>query len=433
MSGKDITFDKLNDDNYTEWRSNMQALLMTKGGWGIVNETATRPGTAGDAQEAWDMRHDIASGLLWLALEPAQQALVRNHLGDAVKLWKEIKKVHATSSAPARFLAYDQLLSISLQDDEPLTAVITRVEEAIGRVKMLRETNYDLDKLDDDLAAMALVRALGQEAYSSFRSSLLLMVDCSYKTVKEAFLQEQKNREPRAADQAMFTKAASKKSKESKERKQCNFCGKNGHIQPDCWRYQKATKTAKQEASKGKEKEANSAQDKAETPQVAEFAGNASSLDYTNPNSPLISDAGTDWNTDTGATCHMTPHRHWFNTYKPHRTPIRLANNEVIHSTGIGSVCFQPVVKGKNGRLLEFHRVLHVPELRNNLLSVLYLTQSQSYVVTIRKNQLLFQRNGELLFTATVNSNNAAFLDGQVVPMKHFAGAVSTCPLDWSL
>ena len=222
----------------------MQALLMTKGGWGIVNETATRPGTAGDAQEAWDMRHDIASGLLWLALEPAQQALVRNHLGDAVTLWKEVKKVHATSSAPACFLAYDQLLSISLQDDEPLTAVITRVEEAIGRVKMLRETNYDLDKLDDDLAAMALVRALGQEAYSSFRSSLLLMVDCSYKTVKEAFLQEQKNREPRAADQAMFTKAASKKSKESKERKQCNFCSKNGHIQPDCWCYQKATKIA---------------------------------------------------------------------------------------------------------------------------------------------------------------------------------------------
>ena len=33
----------------------------------------------------------------------------------------------------------------------------------------------------------------------------------------------------------------------------------------------------------------------------------------------------------------------------------------------------------------------------------------------------------------TINFNNAAFLDGQVVPMKHFAGAVSTCPLDWSL
>ena len=129
----------------------------------------------------------------------------------------------------------------------------------------------------------------------------------------------------------------------------------------------------------------------------------------------------------------MTPHRHWFNTYKPHVTPIRLANNQVIHSTGIGSVCFKLIVNGKPGQLLEFHRVLHVPELRNNLLSVLYLTRHKSYIVTIKKDRILFHRDGVLLFTATVNSNNAAFLDGQIVPMTEFAGAVSTCALDESL
>ena len=129
----------------------------------------------------------------------------------------------------------------------------------------------------------------------------------------------------------------------------------------------------------------------------------------------------------------MTPHRHWFNTYKPHVVPIRLANNQIIHSARIGSVLFKPTVNGKPGQLLEFHRVLHVPELRNNLLSVLYLTCHKSYVVTIRKNKLHFHRHGALLFTATANSNNAAFLDGEVVPMSHFAGAVSTCPMDWSL
>ena len=148
---------------------------------------------------------------------------------------------------------------------------------------------------------------------------------------------------------------------------------------------------------KGKKTKAHSAVEEADTPQEAEFAGNASSLDYTNPHSPLIPDAGVDWNTDTGATCHMTPHRHWFNTYKPHVIPIRLANNQIIHSAGIGSVLFKPTVNGKPGQLLEFHRVLHVPELRNNLLSVLYLTCHKSYVVTIRKNKLHFHRHGALL------------------------------------
>ena len=94
---------------------------------------------------------------------------------------------------------------------------------------------------------------------------------------------------------------------------------------------------------------------------------------------------------------------------------------------------FKLLVNGKPGQLLRFHCVLHIPDLRNNLLSVLYLTRHKSYIVTIKKDQLSFCKNGVLLFTATVNSNNAAFLDGEVVPILHFAGAVSTCPLDWSL
>ena len=43
---------------------------------------------------------------------------------------------------------------------------------------------------------------------------------------------------------------------------------------------------------------------------AAEFAGNASAFDFTDPHTPLVSDAETDWIADTGATVHMTPHRH---------------------------------------------------------------------------------------------------------------------------
>ncbi|KIM71204.1 hypothetical protein PILCRDRAFT_830502, partial [Piloderma croceum F 1598] len=34
-----------------------------------------------------------------------------------------------------------------------------------------------------------------------------------------------------------------------------------------------------------------------------------------------------DWNADTGATSHMTPHRHWLIDYKPYVVPIKLADN----------------------------------------------------------------------------------------------------------
>ncbi|KZS87975.1 hypothetical protein SISNIDRAFT_398298, partial [Sistotremastrum niveocremeum HHB9708] len=54
---------------------------------------------------------------------------------------------------------------------------------------------------------------------------------------------------------------------------------------------------------------------------------------------------------------------YWFNTYTPHRIPIRLADGSIIYSAGIGSVKFEPRLQGKSGRVIEFHRVLHVPQL----------------------------------------------------------------------
>ena len=166
---------------------------------------------------------------------------------------------------------------------------------------------------------------------------------------------------------------------------------------------------------------------------VADFAGNASAFDFSEPHSPMLNDAGTDWVADTGATRHMTPHRHWFVSYSPYSVPIRLADNTVIHSTGIGSVRFLPLLNGKPQRLLEFKDVLHVPLLRSNLLSVLYLTRNKLFNVMIDSSRISFIRNSKTLFTASITSNNAASLDGTVQPKTDFVGLVSTCPLDVTL
>jgi hypothetical protein len=63
-----------------------------------------------------------------------------------------------------------------------------------------------------------------------------------------------------------------------------------------------------------------------------EFAGHASlhSVDPSDPHTPLQVDADFDWNADTGATSHMTPHHHWIRNYTPLCNPIKLADNTVI-------------------------------------------------------------------------------------------------------
>src|SRR3981189_1657501 len=106
------------------------------------------------------------------------------------------------------------------------------------------------------------------------------------------------------------------------------------------------------------------------------------------------------WCADTGATSHMTPHRHWLRDYTPHRVPVRLANNSVVYSAGIGSVLFVPEINGNKLRPVQFTNVLHVPDLQNNLLSVLYLTQYKQLSVVILETVMNFLRSGSVLFTA---------------------------------
>jgi len=105
---------------------------------------------------------------------------------------------------------------------------------------------------------------------------------------------------------------------------------------------------------------------------VIKCAGNASlhSNNPCDPLSPLQLDADVDWNADSGATSYMTPHPNWLHNYTPHHVPIKLADNTVVYSADVGSVVFNPVIKGQSARAVEFTRDLHVSDVLNNLLSV---------------------------------------------------------------
>ena len=105
----------------------------------------------------------------------------------------------------------------------------------------------------------------------------------------------------------------------------------------------------------------------------------------------LSTPAASLWNTDTGASSHMTPHRHWFRSYSPHSVPIRLANSHIVYSSGLGSVVFQPAaVDGVLPPAVVLHDVLHVPALASNLLSVFHLTREKGYTVQLSASSVLF-------------------------------------------
>ena len=112
----------------------------------------------------------------------------------------------------------------------------------------------------------------------------------------------------------------------------------------------------------------------------------------------------------------MMPHCHWLQNYILKCVPIKLTDNTIVYSAGVGSVVFEPVIDGKSSQAVKFSNILHVPELRNNLLSILYLTHHSRFVVHINVTHMSFSHStGPPLFVASINNHNAAFLDGMTV------------------
>ena len=157
----------------------------------------------------------------------------------------------------------------------------------------------------------------------------------------------------------------------------CSFCKYLNHCVHKCQNLVKAKSNYLAQKSKHTKKGGNTANqasdassssqppaelssDSQSTFQAMEFTGNASlcSLNPSSPLYPLQLDADVHWNADTGDTAHMTPHRHWIRYYTPKCVHVKLADNKVVYSTGVGSVVFVPVIGGRKQCPVEFTNIL---------------------------------------------------------------------------
>ena len=438
-SSKGPEIQKLGPSNYNQWSGEMQAWLRANQLWQIVAGKKLRP-TAGSSaeklmekQEEWDAKAEKAAGWIYLMVETSQTVHFNGKEEDPVAMWEALKSVHLQQKPGARFNAYDDLFNIRKQEEESLQSLANRVDAAMQHIKNLRPDKFSIDKLDDELLCMAMIRALPED-YHHFVSTLMLSDKLDKATILQAFHTEETQRTRRVAPQISevankATAAAattttssnnqSKKQQHSKPKQPCSFCGKPGHHFTKCYLF--LSKSAEAKAATCKE--------------IQESAGKASIYSLDELENPFHQ-TNYDWIADSGATSHMTPHKHWLRNYKPLHIPIRLADHTIIYSAGIGNLLFKPLINGVESQSLLFSRVLHVPQLQNNLLSVLYLTRFKGYQLFADSQQIQFIRHSRVVFTATITSQTAALLDGITVPASlpvESANLSSTLPLDLSL
>jgi hypothetical protein len=365
-----------------------------------------------DKVEKYNTLHEKACGDIMKFIAPSQRVHVKGLEGNAPDMWAALIAVHLQQAPGTQFSAYNKLFGIVKGPNELLTHLVSRVSDAMGCIQELcPATDFNIVKLDEELQLMAMLRALPHAEYSDFTLSLMRTEKLTLTHAKAAFHVEETEHNTihgpliaPAGNAALFTSLSSNSSKASTSKDAlCIVCVRGNHPLEKCYDVIKAKQLcAERQKTYNKDQRARRAAGTPATAPGVVKAALAASLRLSTPSGSL---ADAHWIADTGATSHMTPHRSWFVQYKPFVTPIRVANDAVVFSEGVGTIVLQPTSPGL--RELRLSHVLHVPELQNHLLSVLHLVSCHAFEVVINSKEMRFMKDSELCFTASIRQNTA--------------------------
>src|SRR6266850_2477365 len=442
---------------------NMKSWLQLNGLWHLVSGSDKKPAekpeikdSSGtilsqavpldkDKLERWETKAEQAAGALKTAMSQEVKVLIRDCEDDPVLIWETLKTSFIQQRTAPRFNAYHALLSVEKSDLESLNSLINRVDEHIRVIKSLSPSSFSLDNLYDELAVMAIIRAL-PHSFDDVVRTISILDKFDKPSVIQSLRNMDQTRNNLSSTTSAFlaaphpskhpqkpstsytvpstTPTPSSSQNRGANRPKCDFCSRLGHLEVKCFLKEKLMRQISLSSPATAAPASTSPQTAAhavpEAPQSASIASASAHSSVTSPDAHISS-----WIADTGASAHMTFNRHWMRNMTPHRIPIRLADGSVIHSEGIGSVQFTAVVHGQEMIPLEFTNVLYVPTLSSNLLSVLYLTMHRSFTTLIEKDTLHFISDNRIHFQAKVSASNSAFLLGDTTPLQQLASLSS--------
>ena len=119
----------------------MQALLMSKGLWMLIDGEEPYPSTT-DSESClkWLKCTQKAAGELYLAVEQDQKSHFHGIFSDPILIWMTLCDVHMSKKPSAQFNTYDNLFSIRKQPNKSLQSLCTRIDVSMQNIQDLQPT-----------------------------------------------------------------------------------------------------------------------------------------------------------------------------------------------------------------------------------------------------------------------------------------------------
>ncbi|UYV62499.1 SMG1 [Cordylochernes scorpioides] len=289
--------------------------------------------------------------------------------------------------------------SLKLEEDKDMQQHITTMMELVDKLRTIGET------LKDSHITAILLCSL-PKSYSNLITVLESRPDdeLTLEFTKNKLLDEHTRRVESSKDESTASKAlkslhSASSQRREKEKKFCSFCHKPNHSKEECWHYQKRNNSNKEykyenfrRGNVPKYTNQSSVTQEESTNQRTTKGPNPKALNCTQREASVHN-----WFVDSKATSHMAYDESFFTELNREQTQnVVVANGNKLQVRGIGQGEIKVITpQGKTDTLL-LTKVLYIPELTDNLLSVSAAT-SNGCKVTFNRDWCTIERDNTAL------------------------------------